>query len=49
MLMQIYYYYLAILEPSDLKSTELKRLYSHKRHPSFFGFIAILWITPVMG
>lgn len=45
---QIYYFCLNVPEASDLKSTELQRLYTHKRHPSFLGFFTLLWVTPLM-
>ncbi|KZS17650.1 Nurim [Daphnia magna] len=46
---QIYYFCLNISEASDIKSAELQRLYSHKRHPSFLGFLVLLWVTPLMS
>merc|ERR1712071_17057 len=46
---QVYYNYINIHESTDLKSSELQRLYTHKRHPSFIGFLVILWVTPVMS
>jgi len=46
---QVYYNCINIHESSDLKSSELQRLYSHKRHPSFIGFLVVLWVTPVMS
>jgi len=46
---QVYYHFLKAPETSALKSKELQRLLSHKRHPSFLGFAVILWCTPVMS
>jgi len=46
---QVYYDYIDVHETSDLKSSELQRLYTHKRHPSFLGFLVVLWVTPVMS
>lgn len=47
-LFQIYYFCLNLAETSDLKSTELQRLYKHKRHPGFMSIVVLLWITPFM-
>ncbi|XP_046457171.1 nurim homolog [Daphnia pulex] len=46
---QIYYFCLNLAETSDLKSTELQRLYKHKRHPGFMSIVVLLWITPFMS
>nr|CAH0102071.1 unnamed protein product [Daphnia galeata] len=46
---QIYYFCLNLTEITDLKSTELQRLYSHKRHPSYVGILILLWVTPLMS
>ncbi|XP_077276199.1 nurim homolog [Temnothorax americanus] len=35
--------------PLDTKSRELRRYMRHMRHPSFAGFLAILWIYPIMS
>lgn len=35
--------------PMSTKSRELKRYYTHMRHPSFIGFSLILWIHPFMS
>lgn len=45
---QIYYSIKNLPDPNTYKSKELRRLYSHIRHPSFLGFLLILWIVPVM-
>lgn len=34
--------------PMSMKSRELRRFYGHMRHPSFTGFLMILWIHPIM-
>ncbi|XP_012279484.1 nurim homolog isoform X2 [Orussus abietinus] len=34
--------------PMSLKSREMQRFYSHMRHPSFTGFLIILWLHPLM-
>lgn len=43
-------YYKVTLRPClmNKKSKELQRYYSHMRHPSFIGFLLILWIHPFM-
>ncbi|XP_033224161.1 nurim homolog [Belonocnema kinseyi] len=35
--------------PMNMKSRELRRFYGHMRHPSFTGFLMILWIHPIMS
>lgn len=34
--------------PMEMKSRDLLRYYAHMRHPSFTGFLIILWIHPLM-
>lgn len=41
-------YYKANVNSMSTKSRELRRYYSHMRHPSFIGFLIILWIHPFM-
>ncbi|XP_018335370.1 nurim homolog [Agrilus planipennis] len=48
-LKQVYYYIKNLPDPLTFKSLELKRLYSHVRHPSFIGFLILLWVTPIMS
>ncbi|KAK5640070.1 hypothetical protein RI129_010881 [Pyrocoelia pectoralis] len=38
-----------LLGIKQYKSENLKRLYLHMRHPSFIGFVFILWIVPYMS
>ncbi|XP_054012214.1 nurim homolog [Hylaeus anthracinus] len=45
---QIYYKFSLLPSPMMTKSRELLRYYSHMRHPSFIGFLIILWIHPYM-
>lgn len=47
-LKQIYYKISCLPDPMEIKSRELSRYYSHMRHPSFTGFLIILWIHPFM-
>ncbi|KZC08282.1 Nurim like protein [Dufourea novaeangliae] len=47
-LKEIYYKFSSRPSPVAMKSKELLRYYSHMRHPSFTGFIIILWIYPYM-
>ncbi|KAF2883966.1 hypothetical protein ILUMI_22224 [Ignelater luminosus] len=46
---QVYYNIQHLPDPNIYKSHELKRLYSHMRHPSFVGFSIILWLIPCMS
>lgn len=45
---QVYYDINKLLPPMVYKSRDLVRLYSHVRHPSFFGLSIILWATNIM-
>ncbi|XP_046141689.1 nurim homolog [Osmia bicornis bicornis] len=45
---QVYYKFSSRPSPMAMKSKELLRYYSHMRHPSFIGFLIILWIYPYM-
>lgn len=45
---QVYYKFSFRPRPMVMKSKELLRYYSHMRHPSFIGFLIILWIYPYM-
>ncbi|KAF3422057.1 hypothetical protein E2986_01134 [Frieseomelitta varia] len=45
---QVYYKFSFRPSPMLMKSKELLRYYSHMRHPSFTGFLIILWIYPYM-
>lgn len=45
---QVYYNIRELPDPNEYKSPDLKRLYLHMRHPSFIGFIFILWLVPYM-
>ena len=47
-LKQVYYKFSFRPSPMVMKSRELLRYYSHMRHPSFTGFLIILWIHPYM-
>lgn len=47
-LKQVYYKITGLPSPMEIKSRELSRYYSHMRHPSFTGFLLILWIHPFM-
>lgn len=47
-LKQVYYKLSARPCPLSIKSRELQRYYAHMRHPSFTGFLMILWIHPFM-
>lgn len=46
---QIYYSIKNSPNPNSMKSQELVKLYNHMRHPSFLGFLIILWFTPIMS
>ncbi|KAI4494193.1 hypothetical protein M0802_009062 [Mischocyttarus mexicanus] len=46
---QVYYKITARPNPMSNKSKELQRYYSHMRHPSFIGFLMILWVHPFMS
>lgn len=48
-LKQIWYRVSKRNNPLDTKSRELCRYMRHMRHPSFIGFLAILWIYPIMS
>ncbi|XP_012060506.1 PREDICTED: nurim homolog [Atta cephalotes] len=48
-LKQIWYKISKKNSPLDRKSRELCRYMRHMRHPSFVGFVIILWIYPVMS
>lgn len=47
-LKQIWYRVSKRNSPLDTKSRELRRYMRHMRHPSFTGFLIILWIYPIM-
>ncbi|XP_076171392.1 nurim homolog [Ptiloglossa arizonensis] len=47
-LKQVYYKFSYLPSPMIMKSKELLCYYSHMRHPSFTGFLIILWIHPYM-
>ena len=47
-LKQVYYKISDRPCPMSMKSRDLRRFYSHMRHPSFTGFLVILWIHPFM-
>ncbi|XP_043266957.1 nurim homolog [Venturia canescens] len=47
-LKQIYYKFTSRSCPLSVKSKELCRYYAHMRHPSFIGFLIVLWIRPSM-
>lgn len=47
-LKQVYYKISARPDPMTMKSKELRRYFAHMRHPSFMGFLIILWIHPFM-
>ncbi|XP_015585946.1 nurim homolog [Cephus cinctus] len=47
-LKQVYYKISARPSPMAMKSLELQRYYAHMRHPSFSGFLIILWLHPFM-
>lgn len=47
-LKQIYYKFTSRSCPLASKSKELVRYYAHMRHPSFIGFLVVLWIHPRM-
>jgi len=47
-LKQIWYRLSKRNSPLDTKSRELRRYMRHMRHPSFTGFLIILWIYPIM-
>nr|CAD7454545.1 unnamed protein product [Timema tahoe] len=46
---QVYYYLNGWEDPLTLKSSELQRLISHQRHPSFVSFFFIFWVHPYMS
>ncbi|XP_029667784.1 nurim homolog isoform X1 [Formica exsecta] len=46
---QVWYRVSGKNSPLDTKSKELRRYMRHMRHPSFIGFLAILWIYPFMS
>ncbi|XP_014208556.1 nurim homolog [Copidosoma floridanum] len=48
-LKQVYYKLSGRPCPMALKSRELQRYFMHMRHPSFTGFLMILWIHPLMS
>lgn len=48
-LKQVWYKVSGKNSPLDAKSKELRRYIKHMRHPSFIGFLTILWIYPVMS
>nr|CAD7195150.1 unnamed protein product [Timema douglasi] len=45
----VYYYLNGWDDPLTLKSSELQRLISHQRHPSFVSFFFIFWVHPYMS
>ncbi|XP_011495188.1 PREDICTED: nurim homolog [Ceratosolen solmsi marchali] len=45
---QVYYKISGRPRPMAMKSRELQRYFMHMRHPSFSGFLIILWVYPVM-
>lgn len=47
-LRQIWYRVSRRNSPLDTKSRELRRYMRHMRHPSFIGFLIILWLHPIM-
>lgn len=47
-LKQVWYKVSGKNSPLDAKSKELRRYIKHMRHPSFIGFLIILWIYPFM-
>lgn len=47
-LKQVYYKFSGRQKPLSMKCMQLQRFYSHMRHPSFTGFLIILWIHPFM-
>lgn len=46
---QVYYDCNKLSSPMSYKSTELRRLYGHIRHPSFLGISTVLWATNCMS
>lgn len=48
-LKQIWYKVSKRNSPLDIKSRELCRYMRHMRHPSFTGFLVILWLYPIMS
>ncbi|XP_011688348.1 PREDICTED: nurim homolog [Wasmannia auropunctata] len=48
-LKQIWYRVSKRNSPLDTKSKELRRYMKHLRHPSFTGFLVILWVYPIMS
>ncbi|GAB1863209.1 Nuclear envelope membrane protein [Camponotus japonicus] len=48
-LKQVWYKVSGRNNPMDTKSRELCRYMRHMRHPSFIGFLAILWVYPFMS
>ena len=47
-LKQVYYSLQDMGDPMELKAWEQRRLFTHMRHPLFFGPALILWAVPVM-
>ncbi|EZA51058.1 hypothetical protein DMN91_002550 [Ooceraea biroi] len=45
---QVWYATYGRISPLNAKSKELRRYMKHMRHPSFTGFLIILWIHPFM-
>lgn len=45
---QVYYDCNKLSSPMSYKSSELRRLYGHIRHPSFLGISTVLWVTNCM-
>lgn len=48
-LKQVYYHYLVLGDPMELKSQRAQRLYSHLRHPVFLEFLVVLWLVPSLS
>ncbi|KAJ8665009.1 hypothetical protein QAD02_006671 [Eretmocerus hayati] len=48
-LKQVYYKITGRPRPLSMKSKELQKYYMHMRHPSFIGFLIILWVYPLMS
>ncbi|OXU32295.1 hypothetical protein TSAR_007071 [Trichomalopsis sarcophagae] len=46
---QVYYKMSGRPRPMAVKSRELQRYFMHMRHPSFTGFLLVLWIYPLMS
>ena len=47
-LKQVYYKLSGRPRPLTMKSQDLQRYLMHMRHPSFLGFLVILWVYPLM-